>query len=121
MPKKAKELSAIEVNRIVKPGLRAVGGVAGLHLQIKDSGARSWILRVKIGSKRRDIGLGGFPDVTLRAARDSAREARELIRQGIDPIAERKSAKVALISAQAKALSFEKAAVLCHRSKLPAF
>ena len=121
MPKKAKELSAIEVNRIVKPGLRAVGGVAGLHLQIKDSGARSWILRVKIGSKRRDIGLGGFPDVTLRAARDSAREARELIRQGIDPIAERKSAKVALISAQAKELSFEKAAVLCHRSKLPAF
>ena len=79
MPKKAKELSAVQVRRLTKPGLHAVGGVAGLHLQVKDSGACSWILRAQIGSRRRDIGLGGFPDITLAGARDKAREAREQI------------------------------------------
>ena len=86
MPKKARELKPVQVNRLTKPGLHAVGRVAGLQLKIKPSGARSWILRAQVGNKRRDIGLGGFPDVTLAAARERAREAREQIRQGIDPI-----------------------------------
>jgi len=65
MPKKGIELSAIQVKRLDKPGMHAVGGVAGLLLQVSKSGARSWILRATVGSRRRDIGLGGFPDVTL--------------------------------------------------------
>ena len=121
MPKKAKELLPVQIKRLTQPGFYAVGGVAGLHLQVKDSGARSWILRVKIGSRRRDLGLGGYPDVKLAAARDSAREAREQIRQGIDPVEARKATRAALIAAQAKELTFEQAAILCHRSKTPAF
>ena len=121
MPKKAKELLPVQIKRLTQPGFYAVGGVAGLHLQVKDSGARSWILRVKIGSRRRDLGLGGYPDVKLAAARDSAREAREQIRQGIDPVEARKAARAALMAAQAKELTFEQAAVLCHKSKAPAF
>jgi len=46
MPKVAKELSAIEVKRISQQGFYAVGGVAGLMLQVAPSGSRSWILRV---------------------------------------------------------------------------
>ena len=69
MARKAKELSALEVGRLNVPGLRFVGGVAGLALQVADSGARSWILRVMIGGRRRDMGLGGFPDVTLAGAK----------------------------------------------------
>ena len=88
MPKKAPELSAVQVKRTTKPGLFAVGGVAGLHLQVKTTGARSWILRAKVGDKRRDIGLGGYPDVSLALARESARAARGLIRQGVDPVLE---------------------------------
>jgi len=65
MPKKAKELGALQVGRLSKPGLHAVGGVAGLHLQITATGARSWVLRATMGEKRRDMGLGAFPDVTL--------------------------------------------------------
>lgn len=110
MPKKAKELKALEVQRIAKPGLHAVGGVAGLHLQVLQSGARSWLLRVVIGSKRREMGLGGYPDVPLALARDKAREAREKISQGTDPIGERKAAVSALRAARGAEITFEVAA-----------
>ena len=95
MPKKAKELSAAEVRRLAHPGRGgnhnfAVGGVDGLNLQVTPSGARSWILRATIGSKRRQIGLGPFPDVTLAQARDRARAVKDQIWQGIDPLAEKR-------------------------------
>lgn len=110
MPKKAKELSATEVRRLDKPGLYAVGGVAGLQLQVTQTGARSWILRTLVGSKRRDIGLGGFPDVPLAQAREKAREMKEQIKQGIDPVEARKAARDELRAAQAKHVTFDQAA-----------
>ena len=83
MARKAKELSALEVGRLAAPGYHFVGGVAGLILQVTETKARSWILRATVGGKRRDIGLGGFPDVTLAGAREAARIAREKIKNGI--------------------------------------
>jgi integrase len=88
-----------------------VGGVDGLALQITSSGAKSWILRAMIGGKRRDMGLGGYPDVTLAGAREAARAAREKIRQGVDPIEEARAAKSALIAANAKAQTFQQCAL----------
>jgi integrase len=90
--------------------MHAVGGVAGLCLNVKDTGARSWILRAMVGQKRRHIGLGAFPDVTLAQARDKAREARETILQGRDPVIERQRARESLIDDQARHLTFEDAA-----------
>ena len=110
MPKKAAELGAVEVRRLTKPGLHAVGGVSGLLMQVTPTGARSWILRTMVGTKRRDIGLGGFPDVTLAMARDKARTTKGLIVQGIDPVLQRKEAKSALIREQGKAVTFEEMA-----------
>lgn len=110
MPKIAKELSALEVSRLKAPGFVSVGGVPGLSLQISPSGSRSWVLRVKVGTKRRDMGLGAFPGVTLAQARDKARQARELIEQGHDPILERERAQSQLRAAQAGAVTFEEAA-----------
>ena len=69
MPKRAKELSAIEVKRMNQSGFHAVGGVSGLPLRINDGEGKSWILRKLVKGKRRDIGLGGFPDVPLVDAR----------------------------------------------------
>lgn len=109
MPKKAKELSALQTKQLTKPGLHAVGGVAGLHLQVKDTGARSWILRVTVGAKRPDIGLGGYPDVTLAQARSKAREKREQIAQGIDPVLHRRESKTRLIEAQNSRIIFDEA------------
>lgn len=121
MPKVAKELSAKAVRDLNKPGTYAAGGVAGLNVVVTPSGAKCWILRTKVGSKRREIGLGGFPSVTLSQARDRAREEKEKIRQGIDTVAERKAAKLALIQAQARGITFKDAAKQCHEVKSQEF
>ena len=105
MPKIAKELSALEVSRLNKTGFNAVGVVPGLGLQIRGR-ARSWILRAKIGGKIRDIGLGGYPGVTLAMAREAARQLRSKIAAGIDPIQERKDRNAELRAVQRKRLLF---------------
>ena len=109
MTRKAKDLSALEVNRLKLPGNHAVGGVAGLYLYVNETGARSWILRVMVGDKRRHMGLGGFPDVPLAQAREKARQARNAIAQGVDPIAERQAIKSAHVAKQSLEKTFHQA------------
>ncbi len=126
MPRVAKELSALDVKRLEHPGrgsnvLFAVGGVSGLNLQITPNGGRTWLLRVTIGGKRREIGLGGFPDVPLAQARDRAREAKDQIRRGIDPVEERKAAQAALVTAQRRGMTFADATDKYLAAKLDAF
>jgi len=108
--RRAEEMSAVGVSRLVKPGLYFVGGVPGLGLQVLPTGGRTWILRMVIGDKRRDMGLGGFPGVTLANARELARVARLKVRDGIDPIEEARSKLSILKAAQAGALTFEECA-----------
>jgi integrase len=112
MPRKASELNALAVSRLATPGLHYVGGVPGLALQVSPSGARSWVLRVVIGSRRRDMGLGAYSQsgMTLARAREAALAAREKIKAGIDPIEQGRAARSALKAAQASAVSFEQAA-----------
>ncbi len=107
MPKLASELGAMAVSKIDLPGLHFVGGVQGLALQVTEGSGRSWLLRATIGGKRRAMGLGAYPAVTLAKAREKAREARELIRQGVDPIGRQRAAQSALRAAMAAALTFE--------------
>ena len=119
MPKIARELSALEVSRLKAPGLVSVGVVPGLSLQISPTVSRSWVLRVKVGSKRRDMGLGPYPGVTLAQAREKARQARELIDQGHDPILDRQRAHSRLKADQASAITFEAAARSFMDAKSP--
>jgi integrase len=121
MPKKVKEMSAIEVKRLTKPGRHAVGGIPGLLLVVKDSGATSWILRVTAGNRRRNIGLGGYPEVSLAAAREKARAIKKKVEQGIDPVQERQARRRALINSQMIEMTFAEAAIRCHESKAPEF
>lgn len=118
---KTKELTAIEVKRLTEPGFYAVGGATGLYLNIAKGGSRSWILRATIAGKRRDIGLGGFTDVSLARARERAKDFREKISDGIDPVIERKAAKEALRAQNAKRITFAEAAKRCHNVKAPEF
>lgn len=119
MPKKAKELSAIELKRLTvntnAEGVpyntfHRVGGVSGLMLQITPSGAKSWLLRTHVGEKRRSIGLGGFPDVSLADARAKAQAVKEQIILGLDPVETRKAARRKLITEQMATITFEDAA-----------
>lgn len=126
MPRVAKELSALDVKRLQHPGKGRnaafpVGGVSGLALQITPNGGRSWLLRVLVGGRRREIGLGGFPDVTLAGARERARETKDKIRNGIDPVEERKAARAALATARARGLTFSDATDRYLAAKLDAF
>lgn len=117
MPKVAKELTAAEVRRLERPGTHAVGGCAGLMLAVSASGARSWILRTRVGDRRRDFGLGGFPTVGLADAREKGRELRSKLAEGIDPIAERTAVRAAHVAAQAKRLTLREAAERYHATK----
>jgi len=111
MPRRAKELSALEVKRITRPGLHFVGGVPGLALQVVGA-ARSWVLRVAVAGKRREIGLGGFSTNNgLAEARRKAHHERERIREGVDPIQQRRSARAALKASQLSEVTFKQAAL----------
>jgi integrase len=117
MPKVTKELQAIEVARLKHDGLHMVGVVPGLALQVKQ-GSRSWVLRAMVGGKRRDMGLGPYPDVALAKAREKARAAREQIRSGVDPIAQQQARRTLQVAA-AGALTFKQCAekyIAAHRA-----
>jgi integrase len=70
--------------RTLTAGLHHDG--AGLYLQIKPGGARSWIYRFRLNARTRDMGIGSLADVGLVRAREKAAAARTLVAQGIDPI-----------------------------------
>lgn len=105
MPKVAKELSALEVKNL-PPGSHAVGGVAGLLLEVSSTGGKTWLLRIRTGTKRREIGLGGYPSTSLSEARQKARAVRQQIAEGQDPVAQRQAQKAALLAQQASLKTF---------------
>jgi Arm DNA-binding domain/BrnA antitoxin of type II toxin-antitoxin system len=62
-----------------------------LYLQVSGTHGRSWVFRYKFGGKERAMGLGSAADVSARAAKAAARELRQAVRAGIDPIEARKA------------------------------
>jgi integrase len=78
-----------------KPGRHSDGD--GLHLVVSEAGRKKWVLRYQVAGARKDKGLGAYPAVGLKDARDKAIEARKLVARGVDPIeadrAARKAAK----------------------------
>ena len=113
MPKIAKPLTDLAVRRLTRPGWHAVGGVAGLLLQVREpakTGAaipRSWILRVRIGSERRPIGLGPYPQVSLAQAREQAAKLVLEAKQGVNLHAKKRAQRSALIAAASKNKTFK--------------
>jgi len=90
-----------------KPG-RHVDG-RGLCLVVKPSGARTWVLRMQLKGQRRDYGLGSAHDVSLADARTAAAELRRRVRDGFDPVAERRKAQKIIPT-------FEAATRTCHET-----
>ena len=65
------------------------GLVPGLQLLVKVSGRKSWVQRIQFDGKRRDLGLGSYPEIGLADARERGRENRYRVAQGLDPISGR--------------------------------
>ena len=87
-----KQLTAAKVKSLWKPGRYGDGGT--LFLNIAPGGSKSWIQRLTINGRRRDIGLGGWPLVSLAEARDLGFENRRIARRGGDPLAKKRRAKI---------------------------
>lgn len=86
----ANRLTALQVRAPLAPGKYHDGGGMGLYLYVKPNGARSWVQRFTVAGKRREMGLGSPPVVTLAMARDAALTNHRAIRQGADPILARR-------------------------------
>jgi hypothetical protein len=69
----------------------------GLFLLVAPTGGRLWRLRYRLGKREKLISLGAYPDVPLKRAREKRDEARKLIADDIDPSAERKAKRAALL------------------------
>ncbi|TWH64008.1 uncharacterized protein DUF4102 [Azomonas agilis] len=66
----------------------------GLYFRVKPDGGKSWQLRYKTATGKWSwIGLGGYPDISGALARKKATELRHSIRNGIDPIAQRRTSE----------------------------
>jgi len=102
MPRKLSNALTPLAVKNAKPGRHADG--AGLHLLVKESGARSWVYRFMLNGKSRDVGLGaaGQGNRSLADARDLATVMRLKVKSGTDPLEERHlAAAAALASSQA--------------------
>ncbi|MGI9394955.1 MAG: tyrosine-type recombinase/integrase, partial [Boseongicola sp.] len=99
-------LTAAFVNAVKDPGKYHDGKGTGLFLLVKPNGSRFWVQRLTIRGKRREMGLGSPPVVSLAEAREQALEHKRTARAGGDPLAEKRKAK--------RILSFEEAARKTH-------
>jgi integrase len=88
---RTKKLSPRTVETISKPGRHSDGG--GLYLVVDQSGARRWLYMFRRDGKLKEMGLGGYPGVTLANARERAQAAREVRADGLNPIEERRAVK----------------------------
>ena len=88
-PHTVQRLSAVKVERLKEPGMYPDG--KGLYFRIKPTGSKGWILRYQLDGRRRDMGLGSYPDVSLAEARKKAEEARKARHDGRDPLEARKA------------------------------
>lgn len=106
MPRKLSNALTPLAVKNAKPGRHADGG--GLHLLVKETGARSWVYRFMLKGKSRDIGLGaaGQGGISLADARTARDALRLKVKAGIDPLEERqREATEALAAAQAAAIA----------------
>jgi integrase len=87
MGRSIEKLSAVTVNKCREPGRLSDGG--GLYLSVQQSGSKSWVFMWTTRGKRREMGLGAYPAISLKSARIKAEACRTQVEEGLDPIAER--------------------------------
>lgn len=103
------KLNPKQVENLAEAGTYEDGD--GLRLDVKSSGSKSWTFRYQMDGRRREMGLGKYPSVPLKLARQLAADARKLLASGADPLAirdaERAAKREAERQAAARQLSFQ--------------
>jgi integrase len=97
-------LTDLTIRRLKEPGWYADGG--GLYLRIYPDGARRWVFVFQWAGKRKELSFGPLADLSLAAARDERDAARKLVRDGVNPIEDRKARKAAQEAADAPSHTF---------------
>ena len=101
-------LSVPGLNAIEAPGRYGDGG--GLYLNVSRPESKSWVQRIVVDGRRRDIGLGSYPAVSLAQARSLPAANRAAVAEGRDPLAEKRRAAVP---------TFREAALRVYEANLP--
>ena len=101
-------MSATRVKALNAPGRYSDGG--GLHLYISKAVRKSWVMRITVDGRWRDIDLGGYPSVSLARARDKAADNRAAVAEGRDPVAEKHAPSMP---------TFREAAYAVHEANKP--
>lgn len=86
------KLTAVRIKGLTEPGRYSDGNT--LFLRIAPGGSKQWVQRIVIDGKRRDMGLGSWPVISLAEARRKAMDNRRLVANGGDPRAEKRRPKV---------------------------
>lgn len=103
------KLNPKQVENLIEPGTYEDGD--GLRLVVKSTGRKSWLLRFQLDGRRREMGLGAYPEISLKNARLEANSKRRQLIDGVDPLAardlERATQREAQRASEAKQLKFE--------------
>ncbi|WP_177431393.1 integrase arm-type DNA-binding domain-containing protein [Pseudomonas sp. MPR-ANC1] len=106
-------LTAKQVDSLTTPGTYEDG--EGLRLLVKPNGRKYWVLRFQLSGKRREMGLGSYPAISLKLARQNTIDQRRLLLGGIDPLQARDDIRAAKLAAEelhkSKAVTFKNVSV----------
>ena len=100
------KLTVLPAKALSKPGRHG----DGLYPNVARSGSKSWVQRIVIDGRRRDIGLGPYPAVSLAIARSMAHTNRSAVAEGRDPVAQKREAREAGLRRSPSTPTFAEAA-----------
>ena len=106
------QLTTFKINTIHHSGRYADGH--GLYLIVNHKGSKSWVFRYQFMGKRRDMGLGGYPFISLKKARQLRDLQKVKVNEGIDPLKERDENRLQKLKLDD--MTFEKVTYLCFEA-----
>lgn len=89
----------------------------GLQLLYKPSETKYWLLRFAFNGKRHELGIGSFPEILPKEARQIAQEARTLIAKGQNPLTSKLTQKAQIKALERKKIKFRVFALTCVADK----
>lgn len=102
------KLTAKLIDNLTEP--RAYDDGSGLRLIVRKGGTKGWVWRYQMNGRRRDMGIGSYPALSLKEARLEAARLAKVRAQGIDPLDERKQARALQRKAAARVVTFQQIA-----------